>query len=195
MMCASRSFGAFALLACICVSAAELEAPDIHDTVEYRDITGNTKDALLAALVQAGSTNEKGDHFAANTSWQLRWNFRVEQQPGASCRLTSAKTGLDINMTLPRWIPPKNASPVLVKRWNRFADALRKHEDGHRDIALEAARVVTDRVGAVPAEKDCETLKARLQRVADDTLREYRDKESSYDVTTLHGQTQGATFQ
>ena len=189
-----RSVALAALFAASAGAAAELEAPDINDTIEYRDISGNNQDALTAALRQVGSSNEKGDRFAANTRWQLRWNFRVEQHPGASCGLASAKTELDIHMTLPRWMPPKNASPALVKRWNTFADALRKHEDGHRDLAIEAARVVTDRVGAVPSENDCATLKKRLERIADDTLREYKDKESSYDVTTMHGQTQGATF-
>jgi len=176
-------------------SAAELEAPAISDSIEYRDIVGNNADPLAAALKQVGATSPGGDRFAASTRWQLRWNFRVEQHPGKSCELASAKTELDIHMTLPRWMPPKNASPVLVKRWNTFADALRKHEDGHRDIAIEAARVVTDRAAAALPEKDCATLKKRLGRVADDTLREYKDKESSYDVTTMHGQTQGATFQ
>ena len=175
-------------------AAAELEAPDIQDTVEYRDITGNSEDALAAALKQVGTTSANGDRFAASTRWQLRWNFRVEQQPGASCQLASAKTELDIHMTLPRWMPPQNARPALVKRWSTFADALRKHEDGHRDIAIEAARVVTDRAGAAQSERDCATLKKRLERIADDTVRQYKDKESSYDVTTLHGQTQGATF-
>ena len=33
-----------------------------------------------------------------------------------------------------------------------------------------------------------------LDRVANATLREYRDKENSYDVTTMHGRAQGATF-
>lgn len=189
-----RCAGAIAALVAACACAAEVEAPDIQDTVEYRDIVGNSQDALAAALKQVGSTNAGGDRFAASTRWQLRWNFRVEQHPGANCQLASAKTELDIHMTLPRWMPPPNASPVLVKRWNTFAAALRKHEDGHRDIAIEAARVVTDRAAAVLPERDCATLKQRLQRVADDTLREYRDKESSYDVTTLHGQSQGATF-
>lgn len=185
---------ALAALFAASAGAAEFEAPKINDTIEYRDISGNNQDALAAALRQVGSSNQNGDRFAASTRWQLRWNFRVEQHPGASCGLASAKTELDIHMTLPRWMPPKKASPVLVKRWNTFADALRKHEDGHRDIAIEAARVVTDRVGAVPSENDCATLKKRLERIADDTLREYKDKESSYDVTTMHGQTQGATF-
>ena len=184
-----------ALVVAANAAAVDLEAPDIHDTVEYRDIVGNNEAALTAALKEVGAATANGDRFAANTRWQLRWNFRVEAPPGGACRLTSAKTELDIHMTLPRWMPPKNASPVLVKRWSTFADALRKHEDGHRDMAIEAARVVTDRVGAAQPEKDCASLKRRLQRIADDTLQEYRDKESSYDVTTLHGQTQGASFQ
>ena len=189
-----RCIGVLAALLAVPAGAADLEAPAIQDSIEYRDIVGNSEDALAAALKQVGSTNRSGDRFAASTRWQLRWNFRVEQHPGASCQLASAKTELDVHMTLPRWMPAKNVSPVLVKRWNTFADALRKHEDGHRDIAIEAARVVTDRVAAAPPERDCATLKKRLGRIADDTLREYKDKESSYDVTTMHGQTQGATF-
>ena len=189
-----RAIACFAAIFAVSAGAAELEAPEVNDSIEYRDISGNDKDTLAAALRQVGASNKNGDRFAASTRWQLRWNFRVEQHPGKSCELASAKTELDIHMTLPRWMPPKNASPVLVKQWNTFADALRKHEDGHRDIAIEAARVVTDRVGAAQAESDCATLKRRLERIADDTLREYKDKESSYDVTTLHGQTQGATF-
>jgi len=81
-----------------------------------------------------------------------------------------------------------------VQRWNAFADAVRKHEAGHRDIAIAAARDVGERAGHVADEADCETLKRNVQKVADATLREYREKESSYDVTTMHGRTQGATF-
>jgi predicted secreted Zn-dependent protease len=192
-----RSMRHAALLAAIVAGqapAAELEAPEIRDTIEYRDIVGDTEGGLAAALKQVSATSRSGDRFAASTRWQLRWNFRVEQHPGASCELASAKTELDIHMTLPRWMPPSNAAPGLVKRWNAFADALRKHEDGHRAIAIEAARVVTDRAAKVPAAADCAALKNSLGRVADATLREYKDKESSYDVTTMHGQTQGATF-
>ena len=174
--------------------AAELEAPEIRDTIEYRDIVGNSEDALASALKQVGATSKNGDRFAASTRWQLRWNFRVEQHPGESCELASAKTELDVHMTLPRWMPPQNAPPALVKRWNTFADALRKHEDGHRDLAIEAARAVTDRVAKVRPDYDCAVLKRRLGRVAEQTVREYKDKESSYDVMTMHGQTQGATF-
>jgi predicted secreted Zn-dependent protease len=173
---------------------AELEAPEIRDTIEYRDIIGNSEDALAAALKQVRATSKNGDRFAASTRWQLRWNFRVEQHPGERCELASAKTELDVHMTLPRWMPPQNAPPALVKRWNTFADALRKHEEGHRDIAIEGARAITDSASAVAAESDCATLKKNLSRAAEATLQKYRSNESSYDVTTLHGRTQGASF-
>jgi predicted secreted Zn-dependent protease len=90
------------VLAALCATSAgasELEAPTINDSIEYRDISGSNQDALAAALRQVGSSNESGDRFAANTRWRLRWNFRVEQHPGASCGLASAKTELDIHMT------------------------------------------------------------------------------------------------
>lgn len=177
------------------LGAIEREGPAIHDTVQYHDVSGNTEAELLAALRRVSYADPSGDRFAAaNTRWRLRWNLSVQPSKNG-CRLLSATAELDIEMNLPRWNAPEDARPDLVKRWDRFAAAVRKHEDGHRDIAIEAARVVTDRVGAVPSENDCATLKKRLERIADDTLREYKDKESSYDVTTMHGQTQGATFQ
>jgi predicted secreted Zn-dependent protease len=172
----------------------ETEGPAIHDTVEYHDISGDTEEALASALRQLSYAHASGDRFfSANTHWRLRWNFRVEST-GRSCHLANATIELDVDMNLPRWKAPPGAAPELVKRWNTFSTALRKHEDGHRDIALTAAREVQARVAKIPPTRDCETLKKNLSRSADATLREFRDKEESYDVTTMHGRTQGAAF-
>ena len=173
--------------------AAEIEPPTIHESTDYRDVGGATEAELVASLKAVSASDPLGHHFAGATRWQLRWNFRVESTDGR-CRVVSAATELDLQTTLIRWNPPLNAQPALVQRWNAFADAVRKHEAGHRDIAIAAARDVGERAGHVADEADCETLKRNVQKVADATLREYRDKESSYDVTTMHGRTQGATF-
>jgi predicted secreted Zn-dependent protease len=174
--------------------ADEVEGPSIHDTVEYHDIAGDTEQALVAALKKISYAETSGDRFfAANTHWRIRWSFRVESD-GRSCHLSSATTELDIDMNLPRWKPPSDAAPALVKRWNEFAAAVRKHEDGHRDIAIAAAHEIDARAEKTPPQHDCEVLKKKLSRTADATLREFRDKENSYDVTTMHGRTQGATF-
>jgi predicted secreted Zn-dependent protease len=176
------------------VLAAEIEGPSIQDTVTYHDIAGNSEQALVAALKKISYAETSGDRFfAANTHWRIRWNFRVESD-GRSCGLSSATTELDVDMNLPRWNPPSNAAPALVKRWNAFATAVRKHEDGHREIAIDAAYEIEAGAKKEPPQRDCAALKKRLSRAADATLREFRDKENSYDVTTMHGRTQGATF-
>ncbi|HEV7491419.1 MAG TPA: DUF922 domain-containing protein [Rhodanobacteraceae bacterium] len=173
---------------------AESEGPSIHDTVEYHDISGDTEQALASALKQLPYAHASGDHFFSGyTHWKLRWSFRVESARG-SCRLSSTAIELDVDMSLPRWKAPSSAAPELVEHWNTFAAALRKHEDGHREIAVTAAHEIETRTGKIPPARDCDTLKKDLSRTADATLREFRDKENSYDVTTLHGRTQGATF-
>lgn len=175
--------------------APVIEAPTIQDSVEYHDISGRTAKELSDALKRISYAEPTGDrYFAANTRWRLAWNFRVEAPPRGTCRLASATASLDITMNLPRWQPPRDAPPALVHQWQTFATAVRHHEDGHRDIAVDAAHAILDRVSKVAPASDCGKLKRSLGRVADATLREYRDKESSYDVTTLHGQAQGATF-
>ena len=72
---------------------------------------------------------------------------------------------------------------------------MRKHEDGHRDIAIDAvtrrdARAWRACAGIATAR----SLKQNLSHIADTTLKEYREEKDSYDVTTMHGRTQGATF-
>lgn len=173
--------------------AADITPPKVNESVDYRDVGGATEDELVASLKSVATADEKGHRFAGDTHWQLRWNFRVESA-GDDCRVASIATEVDIHTTLIRWNPPRNAKPALVKKWNAFADALRKHEDGHRDIAVAAAREVDDRVGKVPSASDCTKLKRTLEQTADGVVKDYREKEHSYDVTTMHGRAQGATF-
>ncbi len=173
--------------------AVDIQPPSIHESTDYRDVGGATEADLVASLKSVAASDASGHRFAGDTRWQLRWNFRVESAQGR-CQVVSAATELELHTSLVRWNPPLNAKPALVKRWNAFADAVRRHEAGHRDIAVAAAREVGERGGRLASEADCETLKRNLDRVANATLREYRDKENSYDVTTMHGRAQGATF-
>ena len=173
--------------------AVDIAPPKVNESVDYRDVGGATEDQLVASLKSVAQADEKGHRFAGDTHWQLRWDFHVESS-GDECRVASVSTEVDIHTTLIRWNPPLSAKPALIKRWNTFAAALRKHEDGHRDIAVAAAREVGDRVGKVPPASDCAKLKQALQQTADGVVRDYRDKESRYDTTTMHGRAQGATF-
>ncbi|HSS07800.1 MAG TPA: DUF922 domain-containing protein, partial [Rhodanobacteraceae bacterium] len=108
------------------LGAIEREGPAIHDTVQYHDITGNTEAELLAALRRVSYADPSGDRFAAaNTRWRLRWNRSVQPSKNG-CRLLAATAELDVEMNVTRWNAPEDARPDLVKRWDRFAAAVRK---------------------------------------------------------------------
>ena len=176
------------------LEADETEGPAIHDAIRYHDVEGDTAAALLASLKRVAYAKPNGDTFAAaNTKWRLRWNVSVQPTKNG-CALDSATTELDVEMNLPRWTPPAGARPGLVKSWDRFAAAVRKHEDGHREIAIEAVREVDRRLQGVRTARDCNALRKNLSRVAESVVREYREKDNSYDVTTMHGRAQGVFF-
>jgi len=176
------------------LQAAEREGPAIHDTIQYHDVEGDTAPELLAALKRVSYAKPKADTFAAaNTKWRLRWNIDVQPEH-RSCRLVSATTELEVEMNLPRWTPPAGARPGLVKSWETFSEAIRKHEDGHRDIAIDAVREVDRRLQGERTARSCDALRKNLSRIAESVVREYRGKDDSYDVTTMHGRTQGVVF-
>ena len=186
-----------AILTLACVAplyAVETEGPAIEDTIQYHDVEGDTAAELLASLKRVSYAKPNGDTFAAaNTKWRLRWNISV-QPTKAGCTLESATTAIDIEMNLPRWTPPAGARPGLVKSWDTFTDAVRKHEDGHRDIAIDAVREVDRRLQGTRTARSCDALRKNLSRIAESVVREYRAKDDSYDVTTMHGRTQGVVF-
>lgn len=189
------ALSAFLTVACIApLRAIESQGPAINDTVQYHDVEGDTAAALLASLKRVSYAKPNGDTFAAaNTKWRLRWNVSVLPTKNG-CALDSATTELDVEMNLPRWTPPTGARPGLVRSWDTFAAAVRHHEDGHRDIAIDAVREVDRRLQGVRSARSCDALRKNLSRVAESVVREYREKDDSYDVTTMHGRTQGVAF-
>ena len=177
----------------IAQAPAETEGPVIHDDIEYLDVAGNSKRELIEALDRLSVPDETGKRFYGHTHWELRWNYNVASE-GAECRVTTVTATLDMTMSLPRWDPPRNADPALVRTWNAFVAGLREHEEGHRDIALAAAQEITNRIEAISPAANCAKLKRTVGIRANSLLDEYREKGRRYDRTTDHGRTQGAVL-
>jgi len=174
-------------------TSAETEGPVIHDNVEYVDVTGHSKRELIEALDRLSVADGNGKRFYGHTHWELRWNFNVASE-GAECRVTTVTAQLDVTMSVPRWDPPRNADPALVRTWNAFVAGLHEHEEGHRDIAVAAVQEITRRIEAIPPAANCSKLKRTVGIRANSLLDEYREKGRRYDKTTDHGRTQGAVL-
>jgi predicted secreted Zn-dependent protease len=167
-----------------------------QDTVQlstnYYVVSGATLGEMRQSMRQ--SRPWKGQSpLEGMTDWRITWQFNLTPA-GDGCRCSSFITKTSIATTLPAWMAPTNATPAVRTVWQRYITALRKHEDGHAQLALAAAAEIRQRVGEVGEGLDCESLKRKLNEIAYRALEEHRQKERDYDRRTRHGAAQGAAL-
>jgi len=187
-----RTLTALAVVAT--VSMAGCAAQKRRERVAYYDIFGATSSELRNEMDRVGPVDGRGRRGTATTWWHVGWVYRVKTTGTESCELSSFGVGLDVVTTLPRWRPDSRASKELRKQWDEFAARVKLHEDGHKQIGEAAAAAIERHVREVNERQSCEGFKAAIDKVAKETLAEYRRKDVQYDQETQHGLTQGAIF-
>jgi predicted secreted Zn-dependent protease len=155
--------------------------------MNYYDIQGKDHASLIGALNAANS-----DGFHASAGWSLGYEWKPRPQPGG-CGIGGFNTTLKMRMRFPRWTPPADAAPDIIARWQRYAAALRVHEDGHLDHGRSAERELKAVVPAMTA-PDCGALDQALRARFNQVVEDYRKRDKEYDAQTGHGKTQGAVF-
>jgi predicted secreted Zn-dependent protease len=152
--------------------------------IVYYDISGSNESELRAQLDSLGPVGFDGYKGDATTNWDIRWNW-----PGygsGSCDLSAATVSYEIEVVIPRWMPPENTPPELVAKWTNYIRVLAEHEKGHVDFIVANHQSVTDAI----KEATCDTAEAAGQAV----LTFIRQHDIDYDAATDHGATQGARF-
>lgn len=145
--------------------------------------------SLLMALIAASPVKVGGRTFHGYTAWDIRWNFRWNTSAAGLCEISSITTHLSVTMTLPRLA---SSTPKGAADFDRYFAALMAHEQGHRSIALEAARQVDRTIAGLQPMADCRRLEAEANAAGMAILEEAKRRELDYDITTRQGCTQGA---
>jgi predicted secreted Zn-dependent protease len=99
-----------------------------------------------------------------------------------------------ISITIPHWTGVAGADDDLKQRWQNYSAALLAHEDGHKRIAIAAAREIKNRVNKIKSAPTCAQLEATISLTANKVIEDFRQREKAYDERTAHGRTQGAVF-
>ncbi|KAA3652463.1 MAG: DUF922 domain-containing protein [Proteobacteria bacterium] len=167
-------------LARVPVSVSQLGYP-----VDLADATD-----LQAALTAASPVRVHGNH--SQTRWFIRWRTFWRADNGL-CRMQRVSTEVDIEFTLPDAIRlPRRTE--LRQRYAEYLAALRTHEQGHADLAVQAAREIEQALMAVPPHPDCDGLSAAANRRGNAIIDQTRARELAYDEATGRGRTQGASL-
>ncbi len=163
----------------------------VTDTRWY-DVAGATVDELIQQVSELGPRDASGA-WGATTAWTFDWTHTLSQSAGA-CVIDSARVNLRVTFTYPRWLAPGDAAPELVATWARYVAATTLHENGHRDIAVQAGSDLLDAIRAVPAAGSCGELEQRVRSATDRVVASHQRRQERYDERTDHGAAQGAAF-
>jgi predicted secreted Zn-dependent protease len=158
----------------------------------YYVFGGTNHFQMRAAMIEARPWKRRLT-YDAQTKWELKTNYRFRRDgDGFAVNAVAVKT--EVVITLPWWIPGKPVPRELVERWSKCVDGLSRHEQGHLVLAQAAAVEVKKRLLALPACATLRELAATADRIVNETVDEFRERERKYDEVTRHGFTQGAIF-
>jgi predicted secreted Zn-dependent protease len=169
----------------------------VTPTVSPYKIEGKTAAELRTQMSQLGPLNaDEGKRFDASTLWDLdaQLAFRGKGKAGVNCQFTSITVIVKTTFTLPQWTPPMGTPQALIARWTQHMAALQTHEDGHKQLGVDAGTDFLNQLQALPPAASCAALNTAAAAKRDAVKAAFKQKHKAYDQTTNHGASQGATF-
>ena len=170
----------------------EHQAENVTKTIVTHpyDIFGATIAELRSQLNRCHPT-EAASKSDAYTRWYLSWHFWVSTSD--RCAISRVAVNVRVDTYLPQWANPV-PDPDVALPWARYLDALKTHEDGHRQRAFDAARDAHAAITKVPPSDDCDDLRERATQAGQHVLDAARQQDIAYDLATDHGLNQGASL-
>ena len=179
----------FFLLLCSVKAFAEL-----RESVEnkYYVISPNTAYDIKPQLMRNSPIREGGGSFNGHTDWYIQWRHQSTQTP-YGCQLNRHLTTVRVIHTLPA-LSEYVTDKETIEVFNKFNEALTKHEKNHGENGLAAAREIEQAFSKIQPQQNCRQLSQMLNDIGKSIVQKYTQKDRDYDHTTRSGETEGAVI-
>lgn len=167
--------------------------PTVIEKYDYYEVGGCCEKDIQCDLKQKCIRWNDGKKYDSVASWKVKWDYGYDRAPG-TCSVDSFKVTVAISFRFPKWSRPDDAPQKLVDKWDSYMKNLVTHENGHRDMAVEAAAELSSAVANLPTAPTCAEIDRQVQKLSSARLMKLKEDEKEYDAVTNHGVTQGAVF-
>src|SRR6185436_10040415 len=99
------------------LAAGNLAAQHVSCRTNYYAVTGSDLREIHQSL-RRSQPRDTGGH-EGFTVWNVSWQFNTTHN-GSTCRVSGFSTTTAINITLPRWVAPTNATDAIKTEWARY---------------------------------------------------------------------------
>jgi len=160
---------------------------------EHYEVTGCEEQELREQMTRKGVAWSDGKKYDSVTSWHVEWGYEHYETMQA-CSAEAFQASVEITMRYPRWVRSDDAPQGLMAKWEGYMANLVLHEEGHRDMVMEAVEDITRAVAKLPAVPTCAELDRMVKSLCHVRMAKLNDETKEYDVATCHGAEQGAVF-
>lgn len=171
--------------ACIAVAACAAAGPaaaGVKVTVktDHYEISGKSGEALVAAMDRRGPKHGFLTRAIAQTRYEIGWDLEWAEKAG-NCRVRKVTGELSITYTYPKVSGPVGAA--LGKRWARFMDGVRRHEETHGAIARRMVTAAERAIAKTSTTGDpgCVRSRSEVKRRVNGIYAEYEAKQLRFD--------------
>lgn len=168
-------------------------APAVREKHVLYEITGYGEKELRDQMTRQGIAWSDGKKYDSVTSWHVTWDYEHERSL-QSCSADAFQATAEITIRYPKWVRTDAAPQELADKWDGYLASLMEHEQGHRDMVVEAVEDLTRAVALLPAAATCAELDRRVRSLCHERMAKLNDDAKKYDTATLHGAEQGAVF-
>lgn len=135
------------------------------------DISGST---LMEAYEEMSQHNEAGE-----TSWNPKYNLTKDD----SAKVTAVTIDVEITVQMPNWPNASKLGKDAKAEWDRFYQALDKHEQGHVDLVKTKFQAVAEKMLGKTEAEAAKEFKAALA--------DLKKASKKFDTDTDHGRKEG----
>ena len=161
-------------------SQEEPSEPLVETKAEYYEIYGETAEQVATIMDIVSPVWIVGKQHRASTHSPIRWRFSFKKSEG-SCAIDKVQAKVWIKYTYPKWKNYRAALPELQEKWDTFMKSLVRHEEGHGDISIEAAREIQRAILELEPRSTCEELEYEANETGQEIIWEFDKKQKEFD--------------
>ena len=181
------------VLFCLLLPSIAPADPETSLTSVYYMVEGNTAEEIWKDVMAKTPVVKHDKIHVAYTKWHVNWQVWWFDK-GGSCEISKISTKLDVTYTLPKLKQAAAMEDSAKSRWEAYYFALFEHEQGHKNLGVQAAVEIENRIANMGARTNCKELELAANEIGKSVIAKYSRIEKEYDRSTNHGLNTGAVF-
>ena len=153
---------------------------------EVRDSMNKDGPIIIKQKVPNVNMSVKGVAYAGGNVGVI-WR---KKNTAAGCILTKANVTINITLILPNWANKAAASDQDQEMWDLYLKFLKRHEQGHINMGLKAARELQAELAQLKPAPSCKELDGKISVLYDEMVQKGEEDGVNYDNRTNYGVTQ-----